>query len=37
MQLGDKWKNFLIEKGGSVQIKLTLTDGTVITATTTIS
>lgn len=37
MQLGDKWKSFLIEKGGSVQIKLTLTDGKVITATTTIS
>lgn len=37
MQLSDQWKNFLIEKGGNVQIKLTLTDGTVIRATATIS
>lgn len=37
IQLSDRWKNFLIEKGGDVILELTLTDGTVKTFTTTIS
>lgn len=37
MQLSEQWTNFLIEKGGDVQIELTLSDGTVIRTSATIS
>lgn len=37
IQLSDRWINFLIEKGGDVELELTLTDGTVKTFTITIS